>query len=61
MLHGNLKDEAADQKAFSYFGDIQGPWYTVGYGMAVRVEKRYGRAALIECTLDRRLLLERYN
>ena len=61
VLHGNLKGEAADRKAFTFFGEIQGPWYTVGYGMAVLVEKRYGRAALIECMLDPRLLLERYN
>jgi hypothetical protein len=29
--------------------------------MAVMVEKRYGRPALIACMLDRRLLLARYN
>jgi hypothetical protein len=29
--------------------------------MAVMVEKRYGRPALIACILDRRLLLARYN
>jgi hypothetical protein len=29
--------------------------------MATLVEKRFGRAALIECMLDRRLLLIRYN
>ncbi len=56
-----LKDDAADQKAFEFYGNIQGPWYTVGYKMAVMVERRFGRAALIECILDPRLLLERYN
>jgi Putative zinc dependent peptidase (DUF5700) len=61
VLDGHLQDEAVDQKASTFFGDIQGPWYTVGYRMAVLVEKRYGRAALIECMLDRRLLLARYN
>jgi hypothetical protein len=61
VLDGHLKDEAANQKAYTFFGDIQGPWYTVGYRMAVLVETRYGRAALIECMLDRRLLLARYN
>jgi len=61
VLDGRLKDDAADQKAHTFFGDIQGPWYTVGYRMAVLVETRYGRPALIECMLDRRLLLARYN
>lgn len=53
------KDEI-DEKAFTFFG-AQGPWYTVGYKMAVIVEKRYGRKALIECMLDPRGLLARYN
>jgi hypothetical protein len=61
VLDGRLKDDAADRKAYTFFGDIQGPWYTVGYRMAVLVERRYGRPALIECMLDRRLLLARYN
>jgi Putative zinc dependent peptidase (DUF5700) len=33
----------------------------VGYRMALLVGNRYGRGALIECMLDRRLLLARYN
>jgi hypothetical protein len=61
VLDGRLKGETVDQKAYTFFGDIQGPWYTVGYKMATVVEKRYGRPALIECMLDRRLLLKRYN
>jgi len=61
VLDGRLKDDAADQKARTFYGDIQGPWYTVGYRMAVLVEAHYGRPALIECMLDRRLLLARYN
>jgi hypothetical protein len=61
VLDGRLQGEAADQKAFSFFGEIQGPWYTVGYKMATLVEKHYGRSTLIRCMLDRRLLLERYN
>jgi Putative zinc dependent peptidase (DUF5700) len=50
-----------DEKAYSFFGDAQGPWYTVGYKMAVIVEKRYGRKRLIECMLDPRELLTTYN
>ena len=53
------KDEI-NEKAASFFGE-QGPWYTVGYKMAVIVEKRYGRPALIECMIDPRELLTRYN
>jgi Putative zinc dependent peptidase (DUF5700) len=49
-----------DEKAFTFFG-TQGPWYTVGYKMAVIVEKRYGRKRLIECMLDSRELLATYN
>jgi Putative zinc dependent peptidase (DUF5700) len=60
VLHGKLQGDAIDQKGFEFFG-LQGPWYTVGYKMAVMVEKRYGRAALIDCMRDRRLLLVRYN
>ena len=49
-----------DEKAYTFFG-MQGPWYTVGYKMAVIVEKRYGRKRLIECMLDPRELLLSYN
>ena len=61
VVDGRLQGEAADQKALTFFGKLQGPWYTVGYRMATLVEKRYGRPTLIECMLDRRLLLVRYN
>lgn len=50
-----------DEKAYTFFGDAQGPWYTVGYKMAVIVEKQFGRKILIECMLDPRELLARYN
>ena len=60
VLNGNLQGDAIGQKGSEFFG-LQGPWYTVGYKMAVIVERRYGRAALIDCMRDRRLLLVRYN
>ncbi len=60
VLNGKLQGDAINQKAFEFFG-LQGPWYTVGYKMAVVVETRYGRASLIDCMRDRRLLLVRYN
>jgi hypothetical protein len=61
VLDGRLQGNDADQKARTFYGDVQGPWYTIGYKMAMLVEKRYGRPTLIECMLDRRLLLKRYN
>jgi len=53
--------DAIDQKAYTFFGDAQGAWYTVGYKMAVIVGKRFGRKILVECMLDPRELLARYN
>jgi len=62
ILNQNLSTkDAIDKKGFSFFGDAQGPWYTVGYKMAVIVEKRYGRKRLIECMIDPRELLSSYN
>jgi hypothetical protein len=53
--------EKINEKAYSFFGDAQGAWYTVGYKMAIIVEKRFGRKVLIDCMLDPRELLVRYN
>jgi hypothetical protein len=53
------KDKIAE-RAYTFFG-VQGPWYTVGYKMAVTVEKHHGRKRLIECMLDPRGLLGTYN
>ncbi len=61
VLHQKLKTkEAINTKAFSFFG-VQGPWYTVGYRMAVVIEKRFGRPALVDCMVDLRKLLPLYN
>jgi hypothetical protein len=61
IVAGRLKTEAQiDEKGSSFFG-IQGPWYTVGYKMAAMVEKQLGRAELIACMKDLRLLLLDYN
>ena len=61
VIEGRIQGEdAIREKGFSFFG-VQGPWYTVGWKMAVVVEKAYGRPALIECMLDPRRLLAKYN
>lgn len=60
ILEGKLTQDQVREKGFSFFG-IQGPWYTVGWRMSVLIEKTYGRAKLIECFCDQRLLLATYN
>ncbi len=60
VLAGKLTEEQARAQGFSFFG-TQGPWYTVGWRMATSIEKIYGRAKLIECMCDQRLLLSTYN
>lgn len=60
-IGGKLTGDKVSEKAATFYGDAQGPWYTVGYKMAVIVEQRFGRKALIECMIDPRELLVRYN
>ena len=60
ILAGKLTEDQTREKGFSFFG-VQGPWYTVGWRMAVLIEKTYGRAKLIECMCDQRQLLPTYN
>jgi hypothetical protein len=61
ILRGAFKDkDAIDHVAFSFFG-YRGPWYTVGYRMSTVVEEHFGREALINCMLDPRQLLVKYN
>ena len=57
---GFAKPEVADRVALGFFG-YRGPWYTVGWRMGALVERRLGRAALLDCLRDPRLLLARYN
>ena len=59
-LEGKLTDEQIQTTGYSFFG-IQGPWYTVGWKMAVVIEKTYGRSKLIDCFCDQRQLLATYN
>lgn len=60
VLDDKLTEEQMQKTGYSFFG-VQGPWYTVGWKMAVLIEKTYGRAKLIECFCDQRKLLSTYN
>lgn len=57
---GKFSEEDERKTGLSFLG-IQGPWYTVGWQMAVVIEKTFGRKKLIECMCDRQLLLPTYN
>lgn len=60
VLASRLNVEESKKAAFAFYG-VQGPWYTVGWKMAVIIEKTYGRAKLIEVMCDQRKLLSTYN
>jgi len=60
VLDGRLKGEAIREAGFSFFG-IQGPWYTVGWKMAVLIEETFGRSKLIDCLCDSAAFLVAYN
>ena len=61
IVSGRLADNAAAQATGMTFFGNQGAWYTVGWRMAVTIERRFGRARLIECIADNRLFLPAYN
>ena len=60
VANNKLREDERNRVGFSFFG-VQGPWYTVGWKMAVTIEKTYGRKRLIECICDQRKLLATYD
>ena len=60
VVEGTLAGDAQTKRAFEFFGFV-GPWYTVGYRMAVVIETTLGRDALIAAMCDTRLLPRTYN
>lgn len=60
LLAGRL-DEAAEVAAARELYGIQGPWYTVGWQIAVAIERSRGREALIAASCDPRRLLLTYD
>lgn len=61
ILSGRLKGEEGIREAGFVFFGIQGPWYTVGWKMAVSIEETFGRARLIGCLCRPADLLAAYN
>ncbi|HEU5309872.1 MAG TPA: DUF5700 domain-containing putative Zn-dependent protease, partial [Candidatus Eisenbacteria bacterium] len=52
--------DSVRSRAMTFFG-AQGPWYTVGYRMAVTIERAKGRDVLLSVLCDPPKLLETYN
>ena len=60
LNNGKLSEKEENETARSFYG-VQGAWYTIGWQMAVVIEKTFGRTKLIECICDGRKLLPVYN
>jgi hypothetical protein len=60
LLAERLTEKQIQETASSFYG-IQGPWYTIGWKMAVTIEKEFGRRKMIESFCDQRKLLSTYN
>jgi hypothetical protein len=60
VLESRLTGDDVEKTARTFYGE-QGPWYTVGWRMAVVIEKAYGRRKLIDSMCDVRKLPLTYN
>ena len=61
IADGTLTGDAIPTKGMTYFGEVQGPWYTVGYKMDVTIERELGRPVLVQALCDKRMYLTTYN
>jgi len=59
-IHGDLRNDAVAHEGSIFFG-YRGPWYTVGYRMAVTIERELGRPALVATLADPREFVANYN
>ncbi|HYI09523.1 MAG TPA: DUF5700 domain-containing putative Zn-dependent protease [Thermoanaerobaculia bacterium] len=55
-----LPEEEQHRRGFAFYG-VQGPWYSVGWKMAVVIEKTLGRETLVAVMCDRSKLFAAYN
>lgn len=53
-------EKEINEAMFAYFGE-QGPWYTVGWRMAVTIERTFGREAVVDAFCRPGALLKTYN
>jgi len=60
VLDSKLDDDAARARAMQFYG-VQGPWYTVGWTMAVAIERCFGRARLVDAMRAPWTVLALYN
>jgi hypothetical protein len=60
VLAGELDEASAQKRAMEFFG-VQGPWYTVGWSMAVAIERCLGRADLVRTMRRPWTVLGRFN
>jgi hypothetical protein len=61
VINGKLETPDQIYAAAESFYGVQGPWYTVGWKMAVTIEKRFGRAEVVACMIDPHRLFTKYN